>query len=129
MICEMAGCHDAATHTADFWQYSESFEICGSCAGYWSKNQDEKPKIKKLNEGKTKMNIYKVQRPTTIWVQAIVRATNLDQALEIADEVFIAGEFTELDDTFTVNYDRYWVQKNDNDELIFTESHAPIANA
>jgi hypothetical protein len=52
MICEMAGCNDMATHTAEFWQYSESFEICESCAGYWMENQDEQPKIKKLNEGK-----------------------------------------------------------------------------
>jgi hypothetical protein len=51
MICEMAGCHDAATHTADFWQIPESLEICESCAGYWSKQTEEQPKIKKQNEG------------------------------------------------------------------------------
>jgi hypothetical protein len=48
MICEMAGCHDAATHTADFWQIPESLEICESCAGYWSEQTEEQPKIKKL---------------------------------------------------------------------------------
>ena len=48
MICEMAGCYDAATATAQFWQYSESFEICESCASYCMENQDEQPKIKKL---------------------------------------------------------------------------------
>jgi hypothetical protein len=50
IICEMAGCHDIATHTADFWHVPESLEICESCAGYWMENQDEEPKIKKLNE-------------------------------------------------------------------------------
>ena len=48
MLCEMAGCNETATHTADFWQYSESFEICETCAEYWINDQDEKPKIKKL---------------------------------------------------------------------------------
>jgi hypothetical protein len=52
MICEMAGCHDAATHTADFWQIPESLEICESCAGYWSEQTEEQPKIKTQNEGK-----------------------------------------------------------------------------
>ncbi len=47
MLCEMAGCHDAATQTADFWQIPESLEICESCAGYWSEQTEEQPKIKK----------------------------------------------------------------------------------
>jgi hypothetical protein len=54
IICEMAGCHDIATHTADFWRVPESLEVCESCAGYWMENQDEQPKIKKQNEGKNK---------------------------------------------------------------------------
>jgi hypothetical protein len=54
MLCEMAGCNDRATATANFWQYSESFEICESCAGYWMENQEEQPKIKKLNERENK---------------------------------------------------------------------------
>lgn len=53
MICEMAGCHDAATYTADFWQIAESLEICESCAIYWSEQTEEQPKIKKTKpEGK-----------------------------------------------------------------------------
>jgi hypothetical protein len=52
IICEMAGCNDMATHTADFWRVPESLEICESCADYWMENQDEQPKIKKQNEGK-----------------------------------------------------------------------------
>lgn len=48
----MAGCNDAAIATAEFWQYSESFEICESCADYWSEQTEEQPKIKKQNEGK-----------------------------------------------------------------------------
>ena len=52
IICEMAGCHDTATHTADFWNVPESLEICESCAGWWGEHPEDEPKIKKQNEGK-----------------------------------------------------------------------------
>jgi hypothetical protein len=52
IICQMAGCHDTATHTADFWRVPESLEICESCAGWWGEHPEEEPKIKKQNEGK-----------------------------------------------------------------------------
>lgn len=52
IVCEMAGCHDIATHTADFYTVSESLEICESCAGYWASHPEEQPIIKKQTEGK-----------------------------------------------------------------------------
>lgn len=73
------------------------------------------------------MQKYKVQRPTEIWIETTVEAKNLDDALDMANAKFFEAEFTELDDTFTVNYDRYWVETHDG--LVFTESHAPRPHA
>jgi hypothetical protein len=53
---------------------------------------------------------YKVQRPSTVWIETTVEADSLEQAIELADELFIEGEFTEIDETFSVNYDRYWTK-------------------
>ena len=51
---------------------------------------------------------YKIQRPSTVWVETTVEADSLEMAIELADEQFVEGEFTEIDDTFSINYDRYW---------------------
>jgi hypothetical protein len=59
---------------------------------------------------------YKIQRPSTVWIETTVEAEDLDQALELADERFIEGEFTEIDDTFSINYDRYW-SKDETGEI------------
>lgn len=52
MICEMSNCFDLATYGVDFWQYSESFQICEGCALYWEQQPNDTPKPKKYNEGK-----------------------------------------------------------------------------
>ena len=59
---------------------------------------------------------YKIQRPSTVWVEVEVEAESLDRAIELADEQFVAGEFTEIDDTFSINFDRYW-SKNELGEI------------
>ena len=45
MLCEMTGCFDEATYTADFFEAKELLEICESCAEYWREHQEETPKI------------------------------------------------------------------------------------
>jgi uncharacterized protein YdeI (BOF family) len=53
---------------------------------------------------------YKVQRPSTVWVETTVEAESFEQALELADELFVEGEFAEVDETFSINYDNYWAK-------------------
>ncbi len=53
---------------------------------------------------------YRVQRPSTIWIETTVEADNFDDALELADKDFQNGDFTEVDDTFEVDYDRFWAE-------------------
>ena len=60
---------------------------------------------------------FTVQRPTTVWIQATVEADNLEDALELADESFDDGDFTELDGTWEVNYDRYWAE--DENDIVY----------
>ena len=60
---------------------------------------------------------FTVQRPTTVWIQATVEADNLEDALELADESFDDGDFTELDGTWEVNYDRYWAE--DENDMVY----------
>lgn len=59
---------------------------------------------------------YKIQRPSTVWVETTVEAESLDQAIELADEQFVVGEFTEIDETFSIDYDRYW-SKDETGEI------------
>ena len=54
---------------------------------------------------------YTIQRPLTVWVEVVVdEADNLEEALEKADEMFRDGDYTELNGTFDINYDKYWSQ-------------------
>jgi hypothetical protein len=53
---------------------------------------------------------YRVQRPTTVWIETKVEAENFDQALELADKRISSGEFEELDNTWETNWDRYWIE-------------------
>lgn len=53
---------------------------------------------------------YRVQRPATVWVQTKVEANSFDEALELADEEFSDGNFEELDDTWELDYDRFWTE-------------------
>jgi hypothetical protein len=60
---------------------------------------------------------FTVQRPTTVWIETTVEADNLEDALELADESFGDGDFTELDGTWEVNYDRYWAE--DENDIVY----------
>ena len=59
---------------------------------------------------------YKIQRPSTVWVETAVEADSLEKAIELADEQFVAGEFAEIDETFSIDYDRYW-SKDETGEI------------
>ena len=52
---------------------------------------------------------YRLQRPSSIWIETVVEADNFDQALELADQQFRNGDFSELDTTWEVDFDRYYI--------------------
>jgi hypothetical protein len=52
--------------------------------------------------------LWTVQRPATIWIQTKVEAETLEQALELADVRFSEGEYTEDEDSFSIDDLRYW---------------------
>lgn len=58
---------------------------------------------------------YRIQRPSTIWIETTVEADNFDDALELADKDFQNGDFIEVDDTFEVDYDRFWAKDEDGE--------------
>jgi hypothetical protein len=56
---------------------------------------------------------YTVQRPTEIWVETVVEANSLEQAIELADKDFDSGDYQTLEGTYGVNYDHAWIQAPD----------------
>lgn len=58
---------------------------------------------------------YRVQRPSTVWVETIVEADSFEEALELANDDFYSGDFRELDDTFDMDYDRFWIEDENGD--------------
>jgi hypothetical protein len=53
---------------------------------------------------------YTVQRPAIIWIETVVEAEDLDQALELADTKFQKGDYLEIEGTWEIDYGRFWVQ-------------------
>jgi hypothetical protein len=58
---------------------------------------------------------YKVQRPSRVWIETTVEAEDFDEALELADKAYSNGDFEELDGTWEIDYDRYWIE-DENEE-------------
>jgi hypothetical protein len=58
---------------------------------------------------------YRVQRPSTIWIETAVEADSFEQALEKADDQFYDGDYKEVDDTFDIDYDRHWIEDEDGE--------------
>ena len=54
------------------------------------------------------MTEWEVQRPATIWLKTKVNAETLEEALELADTEFYNGEYKEDEDSFDIDYSRYW---------------------
>jgi len=61
------------------------------------------------------MKDYRVQRPSTVWIETMIEADSFEEALELADCQFYDGQYTELDDTFEVDYDRHWIEDEDGE--------------
>jgi len=59
---------------------------------------------------------YTVQRPAIIWIETVVEAEDLDQALELADTKFQKGDYVEMDGTWEIDYERFWVQDESGKE-------------
>jgi hypothetical protein len=60
---------------------------------------------------------YTVQRPLTVWVEVVVdEADSLDDALDKSEQMFKDGDYIELHDTFSIDYDRHWVQDETGEE-------------
>jgi hypothetical protein len=60
---------------------------------------------------------YTVQRPAIIWIETEVEAEDLDQALELADTKFQKGDYVEMDGTWEIDYERFWVQDESGKEV------------
>jgi hypothetical protein len=58
---------------------------------------------------------YRVQRPMTVWIETFVEAENFEEALRLADCQFYDGEYRELDETFDIDYDRYWIEDEEGE--------------
>ena len=54
------------------------------------------------------MTQWRIQRPATIWIQTKVNAETLEDALELADTEFSNGEYTEDEESFSIDDNRYW---------------------
>jgi hypothetical protein len=59
---------------------------------------------------------YTVQRPAIIWIETVVEAEDLDQALELADTKFQKGDYLEMEGTWEIDYGRFWVQDESGKE-------------
>lgn len=53
---------------------------------------------------------YTIQRPATIWLETVVEADGIDEAIELADKDFNSGEYVEMIQTWDIDFDRYWIQ-------------------
>lgn len=54
---------------------------------------------------------YTVQRPFTEWAEVVIdEADNIEHALELADKEFEDGNFISVEMSYSLDYDRYWVQ-------------------
>lgn len=71
---------------------------------------------------------YRVQRPSTVWIETTVEADSFEQALELADEEFYNGEYKELDDTFDIDYIRFWAEDEDGETREGTTTYQLAGN-
>jgi hypothetical protein len=61
------------------------------------------------------MKEYRIQRPSTVWIETTVEADSFEEALEKADEQLYEGDYEEVDDTFDIDYDRFWAEDEDGE--------------
>jgi hypothetical protein len=63
---------------------------------------------------------WRVQRPAIVWIETEVKAETLEHALDIADEQFTKGEYSEDLDSSEIDWSRYWVE-DENEETHTSE--------
>ena len=54
------------------------------------------------------MREWKIQRPSTLWIEATVKADTLDDALEEWEKKFADGQTEEKH--FEINFDEFWAE-------------------
>jgi hypothetical protein len=59
---------------------------------------------------------YRIQRPATIWLETTVHAATLEDALELADKDFSAGDYEEAQDSCEISWYKYWAEDEDGEE-------------
>jgi hypothetical protein len=58
---------------------------------------------------------WRIQRPAKLWIETVVEASTLDEALERADEQLNEGDYIEVNDIWHINFDRYWAETEDGE--------------
>ena len=60
---------------------------------------------------------YTIQRPVITWIETVVEAEDLDEALELSDTKFQKGDYLEIDGTWEIDYERFWSQDESGNEV------------
>ena len=60
---------------------------------------------------------YTIQRPATIWLETVVEADGIDQAIELADKDFNSGDYVEMIQTWDIDFNRLWTQDEIGNEV------------
>jgi hypothetical protein len=60
---------------------------------------------------------YTIQRPVITWIETVVEAEDLDEALELSDTKFQKGDYLEIDGTWEIDYERFWSQDESGKEV------------
>lgn len=60
---------------------------------------------------------YTIQRPVISWIETVVEAEDLDEALELSDTKFQKGDYLEIEGTWEIDYERFWSQDEDGEEV------------
>ena len=53
---------------------------------------------------------YRIQRPVVMWIETKVEAETLEHALDIADEQFTKGDYTEDPYSSEIDWSRFWAE-------------------
>jgi hypothetical protein len=60
---------------------------------------------------------YTIQRPATIWLETVVEADGIDEAIELADKDFNSGDYVEMIQTWDIDFDRFFTQDEKGNEV------------
>jgi hypothetical protein len=60
---------------------------------------------------------YTIQRPVITWIETVVEAEDLEEALELADTDFQKGDYVEIEGSWEIDYERFWSQDESGKEI------------